>query len=201
MWAINRDKFIERNYVTLEDLILAALGEIYPELPMGEEATDTVKDIYEYFIQTPGTGTNLASAQVNKLFCCYLYPRYHEQIVGYYDGEESAGEQSAVCSTWLTKFANVVNRTYNKYIKLINLYDAEKDNLMNDITITNTSRYNDTPQNGGAYTDDSYTTNYTEATQTSPAATKMARLEEIRDGYDDLYKAWADEFRKIFYAD
>ena len=72
MWAINRDKFIERNYVTLDDLVLAGLGDIVPEFPMGEEVTDAVKDIYTMFIQTPGTGTNLASAQVNKLFCCYL---------------------------------------------------------------------------------------------------------------------------------
>lgn len=203
MWATNRDKFIDRTYISLEDLLIDVYDEVPGNLLLGEEVTDLIKDCYNYFIQEVGTGSNLASAQVNKLFCSYLFPRYHEQTIGYYDGEDNQyhAKQSLVCSTWLTKFANVVNRTYNKYIKLINLYDAEKDNLMNDITVTNTSRYNDTPQNGGAFTDDSYTTNYTEATQTSPAATKMARLEEIRDGYDDLYTAWADEFKKIFYAD
>lgn len=98
----------------------------------------------------------------------------------------------------MEKFIGVLRRTYNKYTKLISLYDAEKDNLMNNISSTNVARFNDTPQNGGDYSSDTYTTNITKQEQSTEGATKITRLEEIRQGYDDLYVAWANEFNKLF---
>lgn len=68
------------------------------------------------------------------------------------------------------------------------------------------TNFNDTPQNGGLWSDDKHTStitllngeNHNDTTITSDSGTIMARLKEIRDNLESLYDTWSNEFGKEF---
>ena len=68
---------------------------------------------------------------------------------------------------------------------------------MDSLTASTKTRFNDTPQAGGDFTADGYTTNATLSETHQDAATPMARLKEINDGLRNLYQKWADELKSF----
>lgn len=69
-----------------------------------------------------------------------------------------------------------------KYEKLISIYDSASDALMDDVKTESSIQFNDTPQTTDDGLDgDNYATTYTKNKSSSQVATKMARLEEIRN--------------------
>ena len=64
-------------------------------------------------------------------------------------------------------------------------------------------KHNDTPQNSNAlepYEGDNYISDFTkfETDNASDMATKMTRLAEISDRYENVMSDWVNEFKRIF---
>ena len=169
----------------------------------------------------------------------YVIPRYSDAIVMI--SEDETPEFKVIKKKMLAW----LNSTYEYYSKIIPLYVAQESNLMNKLqtvisdsrtsekTGSNSNTYsageqhskvreNDTPQNGGDWSDDEHTstltvsdydgyTNLNDATyqdstsQTGNMTTSvdpdtiMARLHEIREKYVNLYQEWAEYFSIFVY--
>lgn len=160
----------------------------------------------------------------------------------------SAADIAALKKKFIRKLITKYNFTKDRYIYLLNLYVEQKAHLMDRLnsvtqaeesgeneTLTTrtdnlassestTHRVNDTPQNGGTWTNDKHTSLYEEAgtngtntgTQTtgvdgsnsktvnttvsSDPMTIMARINEIQDHYMNVLKNWCKEFDQLFIA-
>lgn len=198
------NKYLYKYYYDLTDLyeyITTKPFTDYPGLYSGKQ------DVYADLIKAFGEDRLLPeqiNTYVSTLFNEYLvpyhlfdtiiispneYPELNSKTYYYFEIE---------WHKWFGKFLAIFNRTQSKYIKLITLYEAEANNLMQDIKTLSINRYNDTPQNSGDYSDDSHTSTINKHETSTPLVTKMARLEEIRRYWRDIYEEWAKEFRGIF---
>ena len=158
--------------------------------------------------QVPSDLTD-SSAQYNELVSQVL-GRFYEKPVGLIlvscmeptpttDQLNITGEQFAY------RFIAVLNRTHERYMTLLTEYANAKAHLMDDVKSGTTSmrKHNDTPQNSNAldpYTGDNYISDFTkfETDNKSEMATKITRLAEISDRYENVMSDWANEFQRIF---
>lgn len=99
----------------------------------------------------------------------------------------------------------VLNRTHERYITLLTEYANAKNHLMEQVKSGTVSKrkHNDTPQNSNAlepYEGDNYISDFTkfETDNSSDMATKMTRLAEISDRYENVMDDWVNEFKRIF---
>ena len=198
------NKYIYKYYYDLTDLFEYIMGEPYTNylgLYSGKE------DMYADLINAFGENKLLPEqldTHVYTLFNEYLVP-YHlfdTIIISPYEYPDLQNKPYVTFERewhiWFGKFLSIINRTQSKYIKLISLYEAEANNLMQDIKTLSINRYNDTPQNSGDYSDDLHTSTINKHETSTPLVTKMARLEEIHRYWRDIYEEWAKEFRGIF---
>ena len=84
-----------------------------------------------------------------------------------------------------------------KYSLLIQNLENNKSKLLDDVKSASISRFNDTPQNSGDFSDDQHTSTTTKTENSSNVGTMMARLNEIEDNIKQLYIDWSNEFRKF----
>ena len=114
------------------------------------------------------------------------------------DAPEEIKSFVARVGAWLTA-------TYPKYKKRLDLYEAQKDKLMDQLgtTTSGKTRFNDMPQSpiaAGDINGDDHLSTLTKddnESKTDPM-TPMARLAEIDANFRNIYLEWADEFSKTF---
>ena len=110
-----------------------------------------------------------------------------------------------------------LDSTYPKYAKLLDLYETNKNKLMDrlqsivdaEADTNGTSKYDDTPQTASGTYDDSYSTDVTKSSSHSESgqtttwddANIMKRLDEIQKSYDNIMKTWSDNFEQFFWED
>ena len=103
---------------------------------------------------------------------------------------------------FLGKLIYILEMTSPRYLKLLEVYESEKDKLLDPVKITSEgiSRFNDTPQDEGDFANDEHTTNLTEDTRktSNELDTKMARIKEIESNYNNIILNWSNEFESIF---
>lgn len=103
---------------------------------------------------------------------------------------------------FIAKLLYVLEMTSPRFLKLLTLYSSEDNKLLDKIASSGTSisRFNDTPQNGGDWSADGYTTNITQGSSSSQTDgdTKMGRLAEIQREYRNLLLDWSNEFEALF---
>lgn len=119
----------------------------------------------------------------------------------------------------IIRLINKINTTYSKYSKLLDLYKAQEDNLLKGVGSSYTdetsgdtsgsSRFNDTPQDSGDFSDDSHTSSLTQNSSEASSTieheaeddryTLMERLEKVQNAYLNVIEAWAREFKGFFY--
>lgn len=105
----------------------------------------------------------------------------------------------------LNTMLNILNLTYDRYAALLDAYEDKKDKLLNPVESNSEgyNRYNDTPQDGGDFSDDEHTTSIyqnglkIEQEQMTP----IERLRQIEDGYQNVLLDWSNEFRKLFWEE
>ena len=122
---------------------------------------------------------------------------------------------------FMIKFLNVLNATYPKYKTIIKFFKNNENKLMDalDRSYTDnagnkgasTNRFNDTPQNGGDYSDDNHTTNINqiESSATSNLTHKetynneymLDRLNKVRDDLSNIFIRWENEVGKILWLE
>lgn len=104
---------------------------------------------------------------------------------------------------FLLKIKNWLEDSEVRYSKLISLYNAQQNNLLNKIETAGWTRFNDTPQADPdtGFEGDDYTTTFTEHKNFSDATTVIARLEEVRKLWKNIYEEWQKEFNRKFIID
>ena len=96
---------------------------------------------------------------------------------------------------FITKLCSIIHQTCDRYLLLLDTYDEQRDNLLNKVEAI--TRFNDTPQNSGEFSDDEHTTHIT--TSKNDYDTLMARIDEIDRNYRNLLKDWSNEFECLFF--
>ncbi|MBO7693619.1 MAG: hypothetical protein J6T10_13450 [Methanobrevibacter sp.] len=122
---------------------------------------------------------------------------------------------------FINALTNVMNFTYEKYSKILDVFDVTKTELLKGIMRTTSgsssgsnsgkSVFNDTPQNentGGVYSGDNYATTITSNSGSSNASASetsyddsellIDRLEKIGNKYESIILRWSNEFNKLF---
>ena len=126
------------------------------------------------------------------------YP-LNESLMGYPDIQYKVRR-------FIAKMFNIIQFTYPKYSVLLKAYDDERANLtakLERITDgTATQRNNDTPQDGGDFSDDEHTSfisqgkvDNTESWDSEPI---IDRLDKISRLYHKVMEEWLDEFKDLF---
>lgn len=125
-------------------------------------------------------------------FFCFNYPKDNPTEI----------ESSSKFVDWKRRLFGILMATYQRYSILLEIYSANLSQLMNPINLVNegTTRFNDTPQNGGNFSDDEHTSTITQIGSTSEndGGTKMQRIAEIQERFKQVYNDWANEFEKLF---
>lgn len=133
---------------------------------------------------------------VNELWQRYIYPQYFNRFVCYSDDDSAKAYEA-----WLDKCGNVYSwlaSTVDRYGLAITNWRAQRNNLMDTVTTTNTTKFNDTPQGGSDYTSDNYNTTVTTNIVNAEPGTKMARIKEIELNITELFRDWSAEFGRLF---
>lgn len=193
-------------YYSLDDINVPLGNILYPY-----SSTD-LKSTVEDFVANP-TLTAYPYALNNTI----LEELYQRVVARYYDSpllkfevdinedEPSSSEIGEEFGKWLLKFLNFVAQTGEYYMTILNIYENEKQNLMDDITATsnNKVKFNDTPQNPNTldvYEGDNYITNFTSTVgeTSSPLMSKIMRLKEIQDNFRNIMGDWVNDCEKLF---
>ena len=190
---------MERTYYTLDD-IRKALGESYS----GEGPYSMSTKAFSSFLNACLSKANFTSApyfsdtaeSVN-CFQKYIWPRFYQEAVIYVDSDETEDFVKKFARTKVGQIMAWWISSIEKYSMLIQNLDANKAKLLDDVKSSSISRFNDTPQNSGDFSDDQHTSNITKTENSSNVGTMMQRLNEIEDNIKQLYIDWSNEFRKF----
>ena len=189
-----------RTYYTLED-IRKALNGYSGEGPFSMLAASSGFIsfmnkclLYSNYSQIEGT---VEDAQGYECFVNYIWPRFYQEAVIYVDSDEDEDFVKKFTRTKVGRMFAWWKSSMEKYTMLIQNLEANKKKLLDDVKSSSTSRFNDTPQNSGDFSDDQHTSTITKTENSSNVGTMMARLNEIEDNIKQLYRDWSNEFRKF----
>lgn len=197
-----------RTYLTFEDFIKSrSYGGNWPQLiEDGVPFMQGNKNFLEFIFTETGSvfknSSPVKQEMSNDLFCTLICPRFKDMFIGYIDGEVDDEIKEEVFKDFRRKFLYTLNSSYDKYNKLISIYTAEKDHLMDDIKAVSESKFNDTPQEiqGGNYnwSSDDHLTNISRNETSAQVASKIARISEIDRLLKDYFDEWCKEFKGVF---
>lgn len=138
------------------------------------------------------------------LFTDYIWPKFWQKALLYVDNAPEGDEWTFddIRDAWNKKAGLIfswINESKEVYELLISQLEANKTKLLNQIKSTSSTKFNDTPQEPGVFTEDQYTSNITATETTTDANTMMARLKEIQNDLKSLYAKWSNEFGKFIF--
>jgi len=193
-----------------------------PDVYITPEAYDYVnacKGIYK--CKSPNYGNNDLTLKLIELWFNYILPKYGDTYVWLV---ESNGNHDKEFKSLLRSVTAFVNSTSTKYSKLIDIYNSQANNLMDQIhsvtsqsssssnSNTNVSLQNDVPgtENLDGYNfDTSHTslaskdTNSGSSSGSNTIASStdtlyaIDKLNNVKQKLTDIYDEWSDEFHKI----
>lgn len=150
--------------------------------------------IYSNYSEIEGT---IEDAQGYECFVNYIWPRFYQEAIIYTDSDETEDFVKKFARTKVGQIMSWWKSSMDKYSLLIQNLENNKAKLLDDVKSSSTSRFNDTPQNSGDFSDDPHTSTVTKTENSSNVGTMMQRLNEIEDRIKQLYLDWSDEFRKF----
>ena len=190
-----------RTYYTMEDIRKEiGLNEIYKG-PMSMLASSTgFIEFMNKCLSYNGYSTIVGTTEAAEAYTCfanYIWPRFYQEAVIYVDSDEDEDFVKKFARTKVGQILAFWQSSMDKYVMLIQNLEANKNKLLDDVKSSSTSRFNDTPQNSGDFSDDAHTSTITKTENSSNVGTMMARLNEIEDNIKQLYIDWSNEFRKF----
>ena len=141
-----------------------------------------------------------ALTETNEAINCfrnYIWPRFYQEAIIYADLDKNEDFVEKFARTKVGEIMSWWISSIDKYSMLIQNLEANKSKLLDDVKSASISRFNDTPQNSGDFSDDNHTSTVTKTENSSNVGTMMARLNEIEDNIKQLYIDWSNEFRKF----
>ena len=195
-----KNRFIARHYYTLADLLTFTETTVLNEYKLAESYDDGFKMVLRsvFGVSDDDLDTVLKSIEAANLWSMYIAPYRLNEFIVYKDNAEITSVSDAKFQEWMTRYVARLKFTFERYKTLLDIYAAQKANLLNAVKASNTIRFNDTPQNGGEFTADLYTTTFTKTESQTDVNTLMARIDEIDKAYQNVYGNWAKEFSELF---
>ena len=191
--------YYERTYYTLDDIRKKLDG-----YPSGEGPylmlNTTLKTFLNDCLQKVNFKNSPKFTETQESQTCfqnYIWPRFYQEFVIYTDSDESEDFVEKFCRTKVGQIFAWWMSSTEKYSLLIQNLEANKSKLLDDVKSASISRFNDTPQNSGDFSDDQHASTVTKTENSSNVGTMMARLNEIEDNIKQLYIDWSNEFRKF----
>ena len=191
---------MERTYYTLDD-IRKKVGGSYAS---GEGPYSMSLKAFSTFLNDCLDKVNFTLfsvfAETNESQTCfrdYIWPRFYQEAIIYRDSDEKDDLIQKFARTKVGQIMAWWQSSSEKYSLLIQNLTANKTKLLDDVKSASISRFNDTPQNSGDFSDDNHTSTVTKTENSSNVGTMMARLNEIEDNIKQLYIDWSNEFRKF----
>ena len=190
-----------RTYYTLEDIRKSVgLNEIYKG-PMSMLASSTgFIEFMNKCLSYSGYSTIVGTTEAAMAYLCfvnYIWPRFYQEAIIYVDSDADEDFVKKFARTKVGQIFAWWKSSMDKYVILIQNLEANKTKLLDDVKSSSISRFNDTPQNSGDFSDDNHTSTVTKTENSSNVGTMMSRLNEIEDNIKQLYMDWSDEFRKF----
>ena len=107
---------------------------------------------------------------------------------------------------FLGTLVDIISYTYPKYSAILSSYDTKKthllDQLNKNVSGSDTRRDNDTPQDGGDFSDDNHTSFISQGEVSNDESWDdtpvIERLDKISKLYELTKKKWLDEFEGLF---
>lgn len=191
--------YYERTYYTLDDIRIEVGINPNNKGPytmsskslskfLDDCLTEAGYDTSPYFAETPESIT---------CFKDYIWPRFYQEAIIYADLDKNEDFVEKFARTKVGQIMAWWKSSSEKYSMLIKNLTANKNKLLDDVKSASISRFNDTPQNSGDFSDDNHTSTVTKTENSSNVGTMMARLNEIEDNIKQLYIDWSNEFRKF----
>ena len=107
---------------------------------------------------------------------------------------DELAEYYKVAQEFLIRFLGVMERSYERYALILKTYADNKADLLNKVE--SLTRFNDTPQDTGEFSDDEHTTHITSTK--NDFDTLMGRIDEIDRKYRNVLADWTREFESLF---
>lgn len=149
------------------------------------------KDVITALTGVASPGAPFTDGKVDTLVMQYILPRFLDEYVVCVKDDEALDDK---IKKFARHFCNIIKSTFSEYSQLISFYDNNRANLLDKLSNTTTTRFNDTPENGGEFEADSYTSNFTKITTESDPGSLISRLDEVRRKLVDIYDKWCNEF-------
>ncbi len=111
--------------------------------------------------------------------------------------EQEWAKLEAEAMNKIVKLYEKLHDTKDYYLGLIKAQEALIPDMMDDVTNTTESWFNDTPQNKGEYVDTNYTTTYNKSKTSNSVGNTSLKLENVRLTILDIYDRWLDEFKEF----
>lgn len=203
-------KYYQRTYYSLEDIAdnlnLTGKGPFRMASTTSHRAVEMptfinsvlTKANYDNLDMT----TLINNTYLTEVWTKYIYPKFYNQFICYTDNKVCY-EEPVVIEAGIT-FADFVGpiiswmqSSTEKFSLTIANYESNKSKLLGQIKSTSVNTFNDTPQNGGDFSDDNHTSTITTNSVSSDGGTLLFRLNEIEDSLKRLYEDWSNEFRKF----
>ena len=191
--------YYERTYYTLDDIRIEVGIN-----PIAKGPYAMQKSAFSTFLNTclSEAGYDTApyfsdTAESVNCFQKYIWPRFYNEAIIYADLDKNEDFVEKFARTKIGEIMSWWISSIDKYSLLIQNLEANKNKLLDDVKSVSISRFNDTPQNSGDFSDDQHTSTVTKTENSSNVSTMMARLNEIEDNIKQLYIDWSNEFRKF----
>lgn len=117
------------------------------------------------------------------------YWHTHEIYLDYTDDDEKLDPTKIGM-----KVLEIFSRTMDSYFQVIDRYNTMLENATNDLTVTSTTSFNDTPTADGNYSAEKYSTNISKNV-VNQAIDPVARYQQLTVLITNIYQAWINEFK------
>ena len=199
-FIFNPRRYEERYFWTFQEILNAGTPKV-SYLMTYEDIEDFVRSMVASGYTTPiwdTTGTGSIKTQYRGVLDLVV-KRFLGHYCFYTTSEDYPTNQAF---NFMGKLIMVLEMTSPRYLKLLEVYETAKNQLLDPVEITTggITRFNDTPQDEGDFANDSHTTNLTEDSRTTSndLDTKMGRIKEIESNYNNVLLNWSNEFESIF---
>ena len=191
--------YYERTYYTLDDIRVEVGLSPNDKGPYAHKNMTFSAFFTACFNSVNFPSPTLTETQESAVTCFknYIWPRFYQEAIIYTDLDKNEDFVEKFCSIKAGQIMSWWQSSSEKYGLLIQNLTANKNKLLDDVKSASISRFNDTPQNSGDFSDDQHASTVTKTENSSNVGTMMARLNEIEDNIKQLYMDWSDEFRKF----
>ena len=158
--------YYERTYYTLDDIrkeVGISPNDKGPYTIANSNAASLssflMNCFYKVHFSLPPTLTEANESRT--CFNNYIWPRFYQEAIIYTDLDDSESFLEKFCSTKAGQIMSWWTASIEKYSLLIQNLEANKTKLLDDVKSASISRFNDTPQNSGDFSDDNHTSTIT----------------------------------------